>query len=99
MRLRPLDWISLLGFVSLGFSIFSGGGLSLANVRGEAPVAPQHAVSADGMGGGMKPPESLRLNMDGRDIVTIFATGDVRLADDLTVDQASREFWRKVGEL
>lgn len=104
MRLRLLDWISLLGFVSLGLSIFSGSGLSLASVRGGgggsgSAVAPQHAMTSDGMGGGMKPPESLRLNMDGRDIVTIYATGDVRLADDLTVDEASREFWRKVGEL
>lgn len=99
MRFRPLDYISLLGFVSLGLSICSGSGLSLASVRGGSAVAPQHAMTADGMGGGMKPPESLRLNMDGRDIVTIYATGDVRLADDLTVDQASREFWRKVGEL
>ena len=99
MRFRALDWISLLGFVSLGLSLFSGQSLSLASVRGERAVAPQHAMTSDGMGGGMKPPESLRLNMDGRDIVTIYATGDVQLADDLTVDEASREFWRKVGAL
>ena len=99
MRIRPLDYVSLLGFVSLGLSIFFGSSLSLATVRGAGAVAPRHEVSADGMGGGMKPPESLRLNMDGRDIVTIYATGDVRLAEDLTVDEASREFWRKVGQL
>ena len=37
--------------------------------------------------------------MDGRDIVTIYATGDVRVADGLSPDEASREFWRKVGDL
>jgi hypothetical protein len=100
MRLSPRDWFALLGFVSFGFSLVSGQSLSFANVHGTPASAPQqHALSSDGMGGGMKPPESLRLNMDGRDIVTIYATGDVRLADDLTVDEASHEFWRKVGEL
>ena len=100
MRLRPRDWFALLGFVSLGLSLVNGQSLSLANVHAAPAAVPQqHALSSDGMGGGMKPPESLRLNMDGRDIVTIYATGDVHLADDLTVDEASREFWRKVGEL
>jgi hypothetical protein len=100
MRFRLRDLVSLLGFVSLALSIFTGSSVSLANVRGGGAAAPQqHALSSDGMGGGMKPPESLRLNMDGRDIVTIYATGDVRLADDLSVDEAAHEFWRKVGAL
>ena len=100
MRLRPRDWFALLGFVSFGLSLLSGQNLSLASVHGTPVAAPQrHALSSDGMSGGMKPPESLRLNMDGRDIVTIYETGNVRLADDLSVDEASREFWRKVGEL
>ena len=47
----------------------------------------------------MKAPAALKLNLDGRDVVTIYATGDVRLADDLTIDEASREFWQKVGQL
>ena len=56
-------------------------------------------MGADGMGGGMKTPASLSLNMEGRDIVTIYATGNVQLADEIDVDEASRQFWRKVGEL
>ena len=99
MPLRFRDLVALLGFVSLGISLFSGSSLSFANVRAGQAVVPRRTVSSDGMAGGMKPPESLRLNMDGRDIVTIFATGDVQLADDLTVDEASRQFWQKVGQL
>jgi hypothetical protein len=92
------DLVSLLGFVSLGLSLFTGSTPSLASPKAENAI-PARKVSADGMGGGMKTPASLSLNMEGRDIVTIYATGNVHLADDLDIDQASREFWRKVGEL
>ena len=65
------------------------------------PVAmlPGSSVSSEGMARGMKPPQELRLNLEGRDIVTIFATGDVRLGEGLTVDEAARAFWKRVGEL
>jgi hypothetical protein len=51
------------------------------------------------MSGGMKPPSALSLNLDGRDIVTIYSDGAVRLADGLSPDEASRDFWRKVADL
>lgn len=97
MRLSLRDCISLLGFVSLASSLFSVSA-PFAGTRPTPKIAPPH-VSSDGMSGGMKPPASLSLNMDGRDIVTIYADGAVRVADGLTPDEASREFWRKVGEL
>jgi hypothetical protein len=96
MRLR--DCVSLLGFVSLGISIVSAGAPSMASTR-PANAIPARTVDSAGMSGGMKAPAALRLNLDGRDVVTIYATGDVRVADDLTIDEASREFWEKVGEL
>lgn len=99
MRAHLRDALSFLGFVSLGLSLCTGSTPSLASSHATQPQAPRRTVSADGMGGGMKTPASVSLNLDGRDIVTIYATGDVRLAADLDVDQASREFWRKVGEL
>jgi hypothetical protein len=100
MRFSLRDWISLLGFASLGFSLFSLTTPSLASTRSAArTVVPTHALSSDGMSGGMKPPASLKLNMDGRDIVTIYETGKVQIADELSLDEASHEFWRKVGEL
>ncbi len=99
MRFSLRDSISLLGFVSLGLSFFVGSASSLASVGTARAVAPPRPVTSDGMGGGMKAPASLSLNMEGRDIVTIYATGNVRLADDLSVDEAAREFWRKVGAL
>ena len=92
------DLVSLLGFVSLGLSLFVGSTPSLASPRASHDI-PTRKVSADGMGGGMKTPASLSLNMEGRDIVTIYATGNVHLADDLSVDEAAREFWKTVGEL
>lgn len=99
MRLSGLLWFSLVGVLAFAHSVLSGPSASLANVPSTAVAAPHRAVGSDGMSRGMKPPESLRLNLEGRDIVTIYSTGDVRLAEDLTVDEASREFWRKVGEL
>lgn len=96
--LRLRDCVSLLGFVSLGISIVSAVTPSVAGTKPTNAIPARHLDSA-GMSGGMKPPAALRLNLDGRDVVTIFATGDVRLADDLTIDEASREFWQKVGEL
>jgi hypothetical protein len=96
--LRLRDCVSLLGFVSLGISIVSAVSPSVAATKPATAIPARHLDSA-GMSGGMKPPAALRLNLDGRDVVTIFATGDVRLADDLTIDEASREFWQKVGEL
>jgi len=99
MRLTLRDWISLLGFASLGFSLFSLTTPSLASTRSARDVVPTRALSSDGMSGGMKPPASLKLNMDGRDIITIYETGKVQIADELNLDEASHEFWRKVGEL
>ena len=100
MRLRSVLWIPFLGVLSfLPSLLLSWPSASLANVKSTTANVPQRVVSSDGMSQGMKPPESLRLNMEGRDIVTIFATGEVQLADGLTVDEASREFWRKVGAL
>jgi len=96
--LRLRDCVSLLGFVSLGISLVSAVAPSVAGTRSATAIPARH-VDSGGMSGGMKPPSALRLNLDGRDVVTIFATGDVRLADDLTIDEASREFWQKVGEL
>jgi hypothetical protein len=92
------DLVSLLGFVSLGLSLFTGSTPSIASPKPGHDI-PARKLSADGMGGGMKTPASLSLNMDGRDIVTIYATGNVQLAEDMDVDEASREFWKKVGEL
>ena len=92
------DFIFFLCFVSLGISIVSAGTPSVASTR-PANAIPARPVDSGGMSGGMKAPSALRLNLDGRDVVTIYATGDVRLADDLTIDEASREFWQKVGEL
>jgi hypothetical protein len=92
------DLVSLLGFVSLGLSLFTGSTPSLASPKTDDAI-PARRLSSQGMGGGMKTPASLSLNMEGRDIVTIYATGNVHLADDVDVDEASREFWRKVGEL
>lgn len=69
---------------------------------GKVPrVAPatRDKVNAQGMSRGMKPPEELRLNLEGRDIVIIYSTGGVRLAEGLSIDEASRDFWRKVGQL
>jgi hypothetical protein len=63
------------------------------------PSAPAEKPTSQGLARGMKRPEELRLNLEGRDIVTIYSTGGVRLGEGLTVDQASRDFWRKVGEL
>jgi len=60
---------------------------------------PMPEVGSDGMSRGMQPPERLKLNLEGRDIVTIYATGQVELADGLTMDEASREFWKKIGQL
>ncbi len=56
-------------------------------------------LSSQGMSRGTKPPEELRLNLEGRDIVIIYSTGTVQIGEGLTVDEASRDFWRKVGEL
>ena len=99
MRLSLRDCVSLLGFVSLGVSLFSATTPSLAGTRSASTGVAPRAVDSGGMSGGMKAPAALRLNLDGRDVVTIYSTGDVRLAEDLTVDEASREFWQKVGEL
>ncbi len=99
MRFHFRDVLSLLGFVSLGVSLFTSSTPSLASQRSAHDAVPRRLPSADGMGGGMKTPASLSLNMEGRDIVTIYATGNVQLADDLDVDEASRQFWRKVGQL
>ncbi len=96
--LRFRDCVALLGFVSLGISIVSAVTPSVAGTK-PATTIPARTVDSGGMSGGMKAPAALRLNLDGRDVVTIFATGDVRLADDLTIDEASRDFWQKVGEL
>jgi hypothetical protein len=98
MRLSLRDWISILGFVSLGISLLTVS-TPFASTRTADTTVPQVPLSSDGMSGGMKPPAELKLNMDGRDIVTIYASGDVRLAEGLTPTEASREFWRKVGEL
>lgn len=97
--LRLRDCVALLGFVSLGISVVSAVTPSVASTKPAKTAIAPRAVDSGGMSGGMKPPASLRLNLDGRDVVTIYATGDVRLADDLTIDEASREFWQKVGEL
>lgn len=59
----------------------------------------RQALSTQGMSRGMKPPEELRLNLDGRDVIIIYSTGDVRLGEGVTVDEASHDFWKKVGEL
>jgi len=99
MRLTLRDWISLLGFASLGFSLLSFTTSSLASTPAAHGDAPTRTIDSGGMGGGMKPPASLKLNLDGRDIVTIYETGKVELAEELSVDEASHEFWRKVGEL
>jgi hypothetical protein len=71
----------------------------LAKQKVPRPAVPTEKVNAHGMARGMKPPEELRLNLEGRDIVTIYSTGSVRLGEGLSVDQAARDFWRKVGEL
>ncbi len=100
MRFSLRDWISLLGFVSLGFSLFSFVTPSVgASTRPARTTVPERTVDSGGMSRGMKPPASLKLNLDGRDIVTIYETGNVSLADELSIDEASREFWQKVAEL
>lgn len=100
MRLRSVVVIPLLGVLSfLPSLLLTWPAASLATVKSTTARVPQRVVNSEGMSRGMKPPESLRLNMEGRDIVTIYATGEVQLADGLTVDEASREFWRKVGAL
>jgi hypothetical protein len=99
MRLSFRDLVSLLGFVSLGLSLFSVPTPCASAPPAERRITPPSRVSSEGMSGGMKPPASLRLNLDGRDIITIYATGDVQVAEGLTPDQASREFWQKVGDL
>ena len=98
MHFSLRDWVALLGFLSLVSSVASVS-TPLASTR-PAPnqIAPR-AVDSAGMSGGMKPPTSLSLNMDGRDIVTIYSDGGVRVGEGLTPDEASREFWRKVAEL
>ncbi len=74
--------------------------LMLASVgKGAADPAPVERVGAYGMARDNRPPDELRLNLDGRDVVIIFATGDVQIGDGLTVDEASRAFWKKVGAL
>jgi hypothetical protein len=98
MRLSLRDGIALLGFASLGLSLLSVS-TPFASTRPAREKFAPSGVDSGGMSGGMKPPASLRLNMDGRDIVTIYATGDVQVADGLTPDEASREFWQKVGDL
>lgn len=98
MHFSLRDWVALLGFLSLVSSVVSVS-TPLASTRSVPnDVVPRH-IDSQGMSGGMKPPASLSLNMDGRDIVTIYADGGVRVADGLTPDEASREFWRKVAEL
>ena len=98
MRFTLRDWISLLGFVSLASSLFTTT-TPFASTRPAAATAPTQSVSSEGMSKGMKPPASLRINLDGRDIVTIFDNGNVAVADELTINEASRQFWQKVGEL
>lgn len=98
MRVSLRDCVAALGFVSLAASLLSVAP-SVASTRAASTTVPHRVVDSGGMSGGMKPPASLSLNMDGRDIVTIYATGNVRVADELSLDDASREFWRKVGEL
>jgi hypothetical protein len=98
MRFSLRDAISLLGFVSLASSLFSVATPLASTSRATRTIAPP-SVSSDGMSGGMKPPASLNLNLDGRDIVTIYSDGAVRVAEGLTPDEASRDFWRKVAEL
>jgi hypothetical protein len=71
----------------------------LASVDPRTPSVPTKRPTAQGMARGMTPPEELRLNLEGRDVVTILATGEVRLADGLNVDEASAAFWKKVAEL
>ena len=98
MRFSLRDVISFLGFVSLASSLFSVAS-PLASAPPPAANAPTRQVSSEGMSGGMKPPSALNLNLDGRDIVTIYSDGVVHVADGLTPDEASQQFWRKVGEL
>ena len=98
MRFDLRDGMALLGVASLALSLL----IVSTPFAGTRPVHGKvrpSRLDSGGMSGGMKPPPSLRLNMDGRDIVTIYATGDVQVADGLTPDQASREFWQKVGDL
>jgi hypothetical protein len=98
MRFALRDVVSFLGFVSLASSLFSVA-TPLASAPPPHALPPSTPVSSDGMSGGMKPPSALNLNLDGRDIVTIYSDGKVHLADGLTPDEASQQFWRKVGEL
>jgi hypothetical protein len=98
MHFSLRDWVALLGFLSLVSSVVSVS-TPLANTRPPANDIELQRIDSQGMSGGMKPPASLSLNMDGRDIVTIYADGAVHVADGLTPDEASREFWRKVAEL
>jgi len=77
-----------------------GDRLVVASVdKGTPGAAPVEEVSSYGMARDDRPPDELRLNLDGRDVVIIYATGDVRLGDGLTVDEASRAFWKRIGEL
>ena len=99
MRFSLRDGISALGFLSLAFSLLSPSTVSLAGIRPTPQMPSPRVPDSEGMGADWKKPSSLSLNLDGRDIVTIYSTGNVHLADDIAVDEASREFWRKVGEL
>ena len=74
--------------------------LLLASVgKGATNATPAEQVSSYGLARDDRPPDELRLNLDGRDVVIIYATGDVRIGDGMSVDDASRAFWKKVGEL
>lgn len=98
MHFSLRDWVALLGFLSLVSSVVSVS-TPLASTRPAADQMAPRPIDSAGMSGGMKPPASLSLNLDGRDIVTIYADGGVRVAEGLTPDEASRDFWRKVAEL
>jgi hypothetical protein len=97
MHFSLRDWVALLGFISLVSSVFSVSS-PLASATPPQQIAPRK-IDSQGMSGGMKPPASLSLNLDGRDIVTIYADGGIRMAEGLTPDEASMDFWRKVAEL
>ena len=102
---NPLSIIAaslLLATPSFAYTI--GDDLAAPLVVASVGKAARDAMPAEqptsyGMARDDRPPEELRLNLDGRDIVVIFATGDVQLGDGLTVDEASRAFWKRVGEL
>ena len=108
MSLRLFVLASLVSFLSVAQLVWSA-----PNVAGELAsdqrlakrdvprVMPssRQALSTQGMSRGMKPPEELRLNLEGRDVIIIYSTGDVRLGEGVTIDEASHDFWKKVGEL